>query len=181
MKINNEIKHEYPWKPSVIWRNRTFTIARIIRDWHKNKHVIDLGGGMGNLYRVLKQFGNWNYLSIDNKPWTDLTVVNDFNAGEFPNLRPKLYEDETVLVAAGILEYIKEPLAFIFEIKKYSKDLIITYRIGEKREVERNHLTFELVENVLKTCGWRILETRAIMFRDNEPVEKLYRCTKIKL
>lgn len=139
MKINDEIKSEYPWGENREWKKRTMAIAQIIPD---GTSVLDLGGGFGNLTKYFSGV----YLSVDKRPWTDLTVVADFNKEEFPDIGTFNY-----LVAQGIMEYIEKPKEFLESIKKYGDILIITCRL-DIMKMEKNQFI-----SLLNEAKWKVV------------------------
>jgi hypothetical protein len=149
MKINEQIKNEYPWGAEREWEHRTKIIADILPE---RATVIEMGGGFCHLEKYIK---NGEYISLDLKPWTDKTIVADFNKGQFPELLG-IYQ---FIVCQGILEYIEGPEEFLREIKKYGKILIITYRLGQKKEIKerKNRMTFVEIREILEKNGWEIL------------------------
>lgn len=161
MKTNHKIKKEYPWGEAK-WNQRMRLAARMIPP---GSSVIDIGGGMCHLARMLE---GGEYRSLDIKKWTDKTTVADFNKGEFPRMKFGQYQ---YIVALGILEYIKAPLGFLKEIRKYGRTLILSYRLvnlGTTQWMEP--LKFR---KTIKEAGWDILmETEK--FLD----QKIFYCAK---
>jgi hypothetical protein len=139
MKINEELKKEYQWRPDAIWEKRMDQISKIIPE---GTMVLDLGGGFCHLQERLK---NCYYLSIDIKPWTDLTVVADLNEDEYPELEVSKFN---YLVAQGIIEYIKDPADFLEKIKKYGDILLLTYR-----KTEGMRFSHKRIKEIIKISG----------------------------
>lgn len=170
MKINETLAKEYPWGREP-WLRRTKIIGKMIPE---GASVLDLGGGLGHLFAELKE--PRHYRSMDIEKWNDLTIVADFNEGEYPETgRTFQY-----IVAQGILEYISKPADFLKNIKKYGDILILTYRRyvpGEWR-VERKEYTYADVNEALARTGWeRIMET-SLGDDGNGPIEKIMLCRK---
>lgn len=164
MKINKEIEHLYPWG-NLEWENRSRAVARFVQE---GADVLDLGGGMGHLEKHLQ--GHRSYLSIDLRPWTDKTIVADFNAGQFPDLNPG-----KTIVCAGLLEYITDPVAFLRGIRKYGRTLILTYvkNAGIGAPMERNDLEFGQVMAALSAARWM-----PKFCLNLSPIHKIYYCVK---
>jgi hypothetical protein len=158
MKINEELKKEYYWRPDAIWEARMSQIIKIIPE---GSRVLDLGGGMCHLYYRLK---NCDYLSIDIKPWTDLTVVADFNKNEYPEVGRTF----TYLVAQGIIEYIEKPKEFLEGIKKYGEILLLTYR-----KIEGIKYHHKKIAEIIKQSGWEVIFKKKV-----EVHETLFYCRK---
>lgn len=165
MKINEEIKNEYPWGPGREWKTRTMLIASIIPD---GSRVIELGGGFCHLEKYLK---NSDYTSLDLKAWTDKTIKADFNNGKFPDIKPEFQ----IVVAQGILEYIDDPETFLKTAKKYGKILILSYLAGVRCDVEqrKNRITWIELKELIERAGWKIAFQRGF-----SPRQKLYYCTQ---
>jgi hypothetical protein len=165
MKINEELKLKYPWK--VEWTDRAREAAKFIPSY---AGVIDLGGGLGELYKALKD--PMDYYSIDLERWNDHTIKADFNKGEFPCHGSMVVQFVTCL---GTLEYIENPKSFLSEIRKYADRLVISYRKSSSGGMERkNDLTFEMLENLLQRAGWEVLAKRRVKHGD-----RIYFCNKV--
>lgn len=164
MEVNKEIGAKYPWGNKE-WKTRTLKIARLIP---AGSSLVDIGGGKGNLYKYLKAV---RYFTIDNAPWTDETIVADFNKGEYPNLPTSQF-----VVAQGIIEYMEKPKEFLQAMKKYGDILIITYRTFPGADKAHGAWRFKaapkLFEKTLGWTGWRIEFSSGI-----SAVEKIYYCT----
>lgn len=166
MKINKEIAKEYPWNTK--WDRRSKILSMAIPD---GISVIDLGGGMGTLDKYLK---NCQYRSIDVKKWTDETITADFNKGEFPDVWDiPIFQ---IIVCQGVIEYIADPGLFLRKIKKYGRNLLITYRqvrAQENKHLYKNNLSNEEFVEKLRSSGWDILFSRTIASS-----QKLFYCSK---
>jgi len=165
MKINKEIAKEYPWNTK--WDRRSKILSMAIPE---GISVIDLGGGMGTLDKYLK---NCAYKSIDLKKWTDETVVADFNKGEFPDIDNATFQ---MIVCQGVIEYITDPELFLIKIKKYGRNLLITYRqvrADENKHLYKNNLNNDEFMEMLRLAGWDILFSRTIASS-----QKLFYCSK---
>ena len=184
MKIN-EIKTEYPWG-EMEWTERTKAVADIIRkDQTSFVSVVDLGGGLGNLYKYL--YDGTIYTSIDLKQWTDQTIVADFNKAEFPDIDIRI--EPKYVVAQGVIEYIKRKGLFLKGIRKYGDTLILTYRTWspaqwdeQKKELHKlgvkTRISYDDLKLLLKKSGWKIEKTIRHM-RSKQGVEKIFVCRKI--
>lgn len=162
MKINNELKSKWPWKKGR-WEKRAQAIAEIIP---QNVTVLELGGGLCYLSTIIDN----PYKSIDKEEWTDVTTKADFNKGEFPELG--LFD---VIICQGIIEYIENPIEFLWEIKKYGRRMIMSYKLsGRDVKTRTNRLNFEQVDELLKMTDWFKVSERTFT-----PDEKLYYCTKL--
>lgn len=165
MKINEELKSKYPWK--VEWTDRAKEAAKFIPSY---AGVVDLGGGLGELYKALKE--PMDYFSIDLERWNDHTIKADFNKGEFPHNGYMLSQFVTCL---GLLEYIENPKEFLSKIRIYADRLIITYRKSSNGGMERkNNFDYDKLEWLLGRAGWEILIKKRIKNGD-----RLYFCNKI--
>lgn len=156
MKTNQKIKKEWQFCAK-IWKRRTKAIASIIPP---EASIIELGGGFSYLKRLLPKN---QYKSIDIKKWNDLTVVADFNKGEFPDM-----EIFDVIVCQGILEYIEQPSEFLRKIQKYGRRMLLSYRSAKD-----GLLTFENLDQVLYLAGWE--KNNELMLT---PKEKILYCTR---
>jgi hypothetical protein len=165
MKINQKIKNEFQWGPEREWKTRTKIIADILPD---GARVIEMGGGFCHLEKYIK---NGEYISLDLKPWTDKTIVADFNKWQFPELLG-LYQ---FIICQGILEYIEKPERFLNEIKKYGKIMILTYLTDTTHDVadRKNKLTFNEIREMLEKTGWDILMQSIISISGEQ---KLFYC-----
>ncbi|MFA5050969.1 MAG: class I SAM-dependent methyltransferase [Patescibacteria group bacterium] len=158
---NEELIKKYPWK--ITWDRRAKMIGELILElklYYYNYSLLDIGGGIGNLYNFIL---TKDYTSIDLEAWTDKTVVCDLNK-EYPTL--KKFD---VVVAQGIIEYIKEPKQFLENIKRYGDKLVITYRLNLDTRVvmDRNSLSFEEFEGLLKQTNWEIIKKVVIYKLEN--------------
>jgi hypothetical protein len=166
IKINEEIKKEYPWGESAAWDSRTKIIADKVK-MIGARSIMDLGGGFGNIMQYLPD--SIEYKSIDTRPWTDKTIVADFNKGEYP-----FVEKSDVIVAQGIIEYLERADHFLFNIKKYADKMILSYiqTGGANWPVERKtRISFRGLETVLSEEGWNVVSTS--LLTENQ---KIYFC-----
>jgi len=155
MRINEELRKEYPWRKT--WDKRNEVVAKAIPE---GVSVLDLGGGFGNLYLHLKNCAH--YISIDIKEWTDLTIKADFNKGEFPDFCPK--REFQIIVCQGLIEYIEKSEEFLEAIKKYGSKLLIT---------RDNKMGMDDFKELLKKTGWEI-----VFSRQAPGSQKLFYCSK---
>lgn len=145
MKINKKLKKEYPWGEKTLWWKRIKKVAEQIPE---GSTVIDLGGGMGHILRHLKSCGY--YTSIDIKAWTDLTIVADFNKGEYPKVKKSDW-----IICQGTIEYMQRPEEFLENIKKYGDNMVITCREGTSTPgPKRNNLKIDKLFNLLTDTQW---------------------------
>jgi len=152
MKINEELRKMYPWKERWDFRAK-IAVSKI----PKGSSIIDLGGGLGEVYKAMG--GECRYVSIDLRSWNDLTVVGDFNKGEFP----EIYGKADFVVCLGILEYIEDPMYFLNEIKKYSDKLILSYREKSCGGMDRkNNLSYIELGEFLKFSGWKLEASKKV-------------------
>lgn len=163
MKKNESLRSSYPWG-SMEWRQRSQTIASRIPAGMK---IIDLGGGYGNILKFIPDPAS--YISIDLKPWTDKTVVADFNKGEFPDL-----PEADFIIAQGVIEYMNDPISFLQSIRKYGDHLSISHRIGRSTPtIPRNEYQHKDIEDFLKKSGWKVEASRTM------GGTKIYFCVKL--
>lgn len=167
MKIDHTKK--YLWGPAE-WAKRTQFIAKLIP---RGSSVIDLGGGLGHLYKYLK---DCHYVSLDVDTFTDMTIKADFNAGNYPDIKPQ-YQ---YVVGQGIIEYMKKPKDFLRQIQKYGDILILTYRrwTPDKWRMERKEFTFDDINTYLKDTGWEKLVEKNLLSDATGPIERVYVCRK---
>lgn len=145
MEINKDLKREYPWRER--WVKRMKIASGLVPC---GTSVTDLGGGLGDLYWSMR--GECDYVSIDLKPWTDKTLVADFNRGEFPPVRKADF-----IVCLGLIEYIEYPETFLESIKKYGDVLVISYRTDSDGGMTRkNRMGFFAFWELLVKSGWKI-------------------------
>lgn len=167
IKINQAIADSYPWRKAVSWTKRTRTIAELIPGGHS---VLDIGGGMGNLAKVLS--GATHYLSIDNKPWTSHTIVADLNFS-FPDV---VLPGPVCIVAQGIIEYIRNPIVFLENLQKYGDTLILSYRRPADAPMTRHcNVSFAMMHDFIKASGWKIEEINHTAFHHKQIIEKVWR------
>jgi hypothetical protein len=163
MKINEELK--YPW--DIRWTKRAKEIASFIPSFAS---VIDIGGGLGELYNEIVL--PVRYTSLDIEEWNDQTIIVDLNGENWPELKESQF-----VVCAGILEYIEIPKTFLLKLREYSDRLILTYRLNSNGGIERrNELDFDTVKRLLKESGWDIVVEKKL-----SRIESIYFCKKIKV
>ncbi|MFZ2152267.1 MAG: methyltransferase domain-containing protein [Minisyncoccia bacterium] len=164
MKINKKLKKEYPWGDRTPWWKRIKKVAECIPE---GSTVIDLGGGMGHILRHIKKCKY--YTSIDIKEWTDLTIVADFNKGEYPKVKKSDW-----IICQGTIEYMENPKEFLTKIKKYGSNMVITCREGKSTPgPKRNDLKIDDLFKLLKETGWNVTKWEFIQKLD----EVLIICT----
>jgi hypothetical protein len=115
-KVANEV-------PS--WDERNRIIAGFIPD---NSSVLDLGAGARLLKNYLK--AGCTYQPCDVIKSSPDVIYCDFNAGIYPNLTAT-YD---YVVCSGILEYIRDPIAFLPRIGTYGRRVILSYNVRRPGE-----------------------------------------------
>lgn len=163
MKINKDIEQNYPWGVARWWPTRAQQIANLIP---YGARVLDLGGGFEKLRGLLR--GCRRYHSIDLAPWTDETIVADFNKREFPEVKPVDF-----IVCQGILEYIDNPAIFLISIREYGPNLILTYREGTE-SIRHNFMTINQVKKELEYANWEVQSEKRI-----GKTETIFYCIKV--
>lgn len=100
------------------WKKRLVAMAQFVSE--EDQSVMDLGAGSMHLRGLLNS--NVTYFPVDYKKNAEDTVVCDFNKYEFPEI------NVDVIVAAGILVYMKDPLWFLDKIASSCKKCIISHK-----------------------------------------------------
>jgi hypothetical protein len=160
--MTRDEKLKYPW--DIKWTARTIEVAKFIPDYAS---VVDLGGGLGEIYEYLKVP---RYLSIDIERWNDHTIKANFNKGEFPDLGIK----RQFVLCLGTLEYIIKPEEFLCKANQYANKMILTYRISSNGGMERkNNFDFETLRKLIENSGWEIITEKRITGGD-----RLFFCSK---
>jgi glycosyltransferase involved in cell wall biosynthesis len=141
------------------WDERNKCIADLIP---ANSSVLDLGAGPQTLRKHLDL--SCVYQPCDVVKSSDDVLLCDFNAGIYPQIE-HLFD---FVVCSGVLEYMRDPLAFIDIAAALGHRMILTYapaRDGDKlwtRMAEGwvNHLRQEELEKLLDKLGlqWIIVE-----------------------
>lgn len=168
---NQDLANEYPWNPATVWWKRTKMFARLVPH---DCQVIDIGGGYGHLYDALKNKDG--YVSIDVKPWTNLTVTGDLNSPDWPDVGAA-YMANPFVVCQGVLEYINDPGDFLVRIRGYSRNMLISYHLGTTGKNRKNNLEYAELETLLDLTGWRIIGSYNVLLNNQMPIEKIYFCT----
>lgn len=106
------------------WRKRIVALSSFITD--EDKSVMDLGAGHMHLRRILNK--DVLYYPVDYKKNTENTIVCNFNKGEFPE------KEVDVICAAGILEYIEDPVWFLKQVTSHCRKLLLSYKGRERYE-----------------------------------------------
>jgi 2-polyprenyl-3-methyl-5-hydroxy-6-metoxy-1,4-benzoquinol methylase len=158
------LRDQFPWGAGKFWEQRNAIIGGSLSE---GESVLDLGGGFCHL----SEYVTGRYVSLDKEAWTNVTIKADFNAGEFPDVG---YFD--VIVCQGVLEYMKEPLAFLKAIRKYGKRLFLSYQLGDRPD-RGNSLLFTELREILQQAGWEI---RAGVDVDS-PTQMVYSCFKLQI
>ncbi|MGN0385617.1 MAG: polysaccharide pyruvyl transferase family protein [Lachnospiraceae bacterium] len=104
------------------WKKRLVAMAKYINA--DDMVIMDLGAGNMHLRGLLKP--EQKYVPVDYKKNAEDTIVCDFNKGEFPDVKAD------AIVAAGILEYMKNPIWFLDKMCEASDKCIVSYKGNEK-------------------------------------------------
>ena len=134
------------------WDHRNQIIARLIPP---NSSVLDLGAGAQTLRKHLDP--RCQYQPCDIIPSTPDVITCDFNAGRYPRLT-RQYD---FVVCSGILEYMRDPAAFIRAIGDYGTTILLSYHprsaeIGRLRRLGNgwvNHLRLPELETLFSDNG----------------------------
>jgi len=136
------------------WDGRAQLAARMIRS---GARVLDLGCGAMALERFLPP--GCAYIPCDLVARDSRTLVCDFNAGEFP---VGLDCDEAV--ALGVLEYLFDAPAFLAELRRLERPVVMSYCVAGGRSVEArralgwvNDFTAEAFEALLEAAGFSVV------------------------
>jgi hypothetical protein len=140
-------------KPS--WDERNKIIARYIPP---NASILDLGAGAQTLkkYSVTPSL----YVPCDIVKSSPDCVVCDFNEGLYPPL-DRIYD---ITICSGVLEYLRDPFAFLLTMRGYSNAFILSYQPAtgtNEDKLERlthgfvNTLLREELEALLRQSGYR--------------------------
>lgn len=106
------------------WKKRIVAMADFITE--SDESVMDLGAGNMHLRGLLPV--RLDYTPVDYKKNAPDTVVCDFNQHEFPD------KQVDVIVAAGILGYIQDPLWFLDCICASCRKFVVSYKGNEEYE-----------------------------------------------
>ena len=82
--------------------------------------MLDFGAGEQDLRDLLPDS---RYVPVDMVKMTPDTRLCDFNAGKWPRIAEKF----DVVVAAGVLEYAKDPAAVLRHLKGYGTTILLVY------------------------------------------------------
>jgi len=140
-------------KPS--WDERNVVLARHIPE---KSRVLDLGAGAQTLRRYLS---TCEYVPCDLVKSTPDCIVCDFNAGQYPKADRRF----DVVICSGVIEYIREPLVFLQNLRPYAPTVIISYqptRLDDKNDKMNrmasgflNHFQREEIEKLFAAAGFR--------------------------
>jgi hypothetical protein len=116
--------------------------------------VLDLGAGTQLLRQFLPEDCDYQPCDLGGGPGV---LRCDFNAGEYPAVTHR-YD---VLVASGLLEFLRDPEAFLRTLPSLGDVLLLTYRVRPTHEPLRrrlesgylNHLTADELEAMLERAG----------------------------
>lgn len=159
-----QTKNKFPWGEGREWKGRTELIASHIKP---ESAVVDLGCGFCHLKKYIK---DCQYVGVDIAEWVKGVRVADFNKKEFPVIG--LFD---FIICQGILEYIDEPRDFLKAIRKYGKNLIITYKEFSTTDIERRNIhSFQEIEEMLALNDWSIEEKKK--YGSNQ---QIYICKKL--
>lgn len=107
------------------WDARNQIIARAISP---GSSVVDLGCGPQTLRTRIP--ANCRYQPCDLVRATEDTILCDFNGGIYPEFQEKF----DFAICSGVLEYIREPEAFLRKISGYGNILILSYNARKPAE-----------------------------------------------
>ena len=141
------------------WDGRNELIAALVP---VNSSVLDLGAGPQSLRRYLDP--GCIYRACDVVPSSNDVLLCDFNHGIYPHVdQPYDY-----VVCSGVLEYVRDPVAFLTAVVPLGRNLILTYapvQYGDTLWTRMtqgwvNHLSQRQLENLLNGLGlsWVIAE-----------------------
>jgi len=143
------------------WDDRNRAIAAFIPE---GASVLDLGSGAQTIRRHLKR--GCKYQPCDIIQSSPDVIHCDFNSGVYPVL-PTKYD---YVICSGILEYMREPAKFIFEIRSYGRKCILCYNTYNPQQfvIERlgkgwvNHLQESELEQFFSTnnFAFRVLHRK---------------------
>jgi hypothetical protein len=135
------------------WDGRNRRLAELIPN---GSRVIDLGAGAQTLRRHLGQ--NCTYQPCDVVKSSSDCLVCDFNKGIYPGTT-KNYD---YVMCSGVLEYIREPKAFVSRIVTFGNVTILTYNPWDGSSQSRfsrmaqgwvNHMRVSDLESLFQTMG----------------------------
>jgi hypothetical protein len=118
--------------------------------------VLDLGAGIQQLRRFIPRDCEYQPCDLDGGP--DVLVC-DFNAGQYPAVAHR-YD---VLVASGLLEFLRDPEAFLAQLPALGDTLLLSYRVrppgaalrGRLASGYMSHLTTADLERMFDRLGYR--------------------------
>jgi hypothetical protein len=118
--------------------------------------VLDLGAGIQQLRRFLPRDCEYQPCDLDGGP--DVLVC-DFNAGRYPPVTHR-YD---VLVVSGLLEFLRDPEAFLAKLPALGDMVLLSYRVrppgaalrGRLASGYMSHLTTADLETMFDRLGYR--------------------------
>jgi hypothetical protein len=152
--------HYSRWKKNAsetpVWDKRNLILAKHIPP---SVRVLDLGAGAQTLRKHLP---NCDYVPCDLVQSTPDCIVCDFNAG----LYPKVDRPFDVVICSGVIEYLREPLAFLKRIQTFGPIILISYQPfkADQEKMNRvnsgflNHFRREEIEGLFVTAGYQFGE-----------------------
>ena len=164
-----------PEDPAYHTAERNRLIARLIP---AGVSVLDLGAGQQELRRHLPRGCEYQACDLFEAP--DVLRC-DFNAGVYPAVEHR-YD---ILVASGLLEFLKDPEGFLARLPEFGDMLLLSYRVRPEGE----HLTTRLgsgyvshytqpeLEELLTATGhpWRQVTTYEVKSTDPPHEQPIYR------
>jgi hypothetical protein len=141
------------------WSRRAGLAAQMIPAYAK---VLDIGAGAMDLERVLPE--GCEYLPSDLVAHDPRTIVCDLNAGEFPaGVRPD------VVTLLGVLEYVRQPLEVLRNIRALNCPLVCSYSIVDRApDLDRaaqgwiNSYDFAGLEGLMRQAGFALQCRQAV-------------------
>ena len=164
-----------PGDPGYRTAERNQLIASLIPS---GSNVLDLGAGIQQLRRFLPADCEYQPCDLDGGP--DVLRC-DFNAGQYPAVTQR-YD---VLVSSGLLEFVRDPEAFLARLPSLGDVLLLSYRVRPPDEPlwrrldsgYMSHLTVDDLESLLDRLGYRW--ERTAVYEHDDPhrphIQPIYR------
>jgi hypothetical protein len=149
------------------WSHRAALAAQMIPAYAR---VLDIGCGAMDLERVLPP--GCVYQPCDLVARDERTIVCDLNQGEFPT-----GAQPDVVTLLGVLEYLKEPLAFLRNVRDLNCPLVCSYSITDRRpDLDRaaqgwiNSFDFQALADLMRQAGFHLQGRREV-----DPLQDLFK------
>lgn len=144
------------------WDERNDLIAKMIPP---GSAVVDLGCGAMTLKKKLPP--DCIYQPCDVVQSAPEVLICDFNADLYPALT-RMYD---YVICSGVLEYMRDPGAFLSRISQYGTTIILSYNPLQKGETKMsrlgkgwlNHMTQPELESLFASTG---LASKIVLTRD---------------